>query len=430
MHILFLTDNFPPEVNAPASRTFEHCREWVKAGHKVTVITGAPNFPKGQVFSGYRNRWRSRETMDGIEVIRVWTYITANEGFLKRTLDYASFMITAIPAAVGVRGVDVIVATSPQLFTPCAAYVAGLLKRRPYVFELRDLWPESIRAVGAMKSSRLLDALEGLELFLYRRSAHVVSVTHAFKENLIARGIPAEKISVSTNGADLARFKPMPRDPALASSLGLAGKTVVGYVGTHGMAHALDTILRAAERLRHDPAAHDVRFLFLGDGAEKAALKARAADKGLDNVLFVDSVPRSEVVRYWSLVDLAVIHLKRTPLFETVIPSKLFECMAMGLPVLHGVSGESAAIVEREGVGVVFEPEDAEALSRHVLALSGDAERQADLSRRGVAAARRYDRSSLALEMLDTLRRVCGKRTSSGGHPLTAPVGSIHRDQP
>lgn len=406
MHIVFLSDNFPPEVNAPASRTFEHCREWVRAGHKVTVITGAPNFPAGKVFDGYANRWRTRETIQGIEVIRVWTYISANEGFLKRTLDYASFMVSAALAALDAQDVDVIVATSPHLLTPCAAYIAGLLKRRPYVFELRDLWPESIRAVGAMKNAWLLDALEKLELFLYRRAAHVVSVTHAFKENLIARGIEASKISVATNGADLAHFNPRPRDEALAAELGLSGKTVIGYVGTHGMAHALTTVLDAAEFVKTTDLAGDIRFLLLGDGAEKAALKAEAAARKLDNVVFADSVPRSEVVRYWSLIDISVIHLKRTPLFETVIPSKLFECMAMGIPVLHGVAGESATIVEREGVGVTFEPENASALARSIGDLVRDPKRRAEMSGMAVAAARRYDRTELAGVMLKTLERV------------------------
>ena len=409
MHILFLTDNFPPEVNAPASRTYEHCREWVKHGHKVTVITCAPNFPAGKVFSGYRNRLRSREVMDGIEVIRVWTYITANSGFLKRILDYASFAASAVPAGLGVRGVDVIVATSPHLFTPVAGYLTGLAKRRPYVFELRDLWPESIRAVGAMTSSRVLDLLEKLELFLYRRAAHVVSVTRAFKRNLEERQIPGEKISVVTNGADLARFNPMPRDETLAAQLGLKGKTVVAYVGTHGMAHALRTVLRAAERIKEQPEGQDIRFVLLGDGAEKAALKAEAAAKGLDNVLFLDSVPRTEVVRYWSLVDISVIHLKRTPLFETVIPSKLFECMAMGIPVLHGVAGESAEIVEREGVGLVFEPEDDAALAMLVLKLASDPKLRSELSRKGIEAARRYDRAVLAADMLEILQRLCSQ---------------------
>ncbi len=409
MHILFLTDNFPPEVNAPASRTFEHCREWVRRGHKVTVITGAPNFPKGELFAGYRNAWRARETMDGIEVVRVWTYITANEGFVKRTLDYVSFMASAIPAGLGIRDVDIIVATSPQLFTPCAAYVVSRLKRRPYVFELRDLWPESIRAVGAMRNARILDLLERLELFLYAKSGHVVSVTDAFKRNLISRGIDGGKISVRTNGADLSRFAPAGRDLALAEQTGLQSKLVVGYVGTHGMAHALDTVLAAAGRLQAMPQAQTghIHFMLLGDGAEKARLKEIAASQSLRNVTFLDSVPRQDVVRYWSLVDLAVIHLRRTPLFETVVPSKLFECMAMGIPVLHGVLGESAEIVQREGCGLLFEPENPEALVESVLRLARDPEGRKVMSERGRGAAQRYDRRTLAGEMLEDLRQVC-----------------------
>ncbi|MCX5652986.1 MAG: glycosyltransferase family 4 protein, partial [Planctomycetota bacterium] len=191
MHILFLTDNFPPEVNAPASRTFEHCREWVKAGHKVTVITCAPNFPKGRVFDGYRNKLWQRETIEGIEVIRVWSYITANEGFVRRILDYQSYMLSSFLASFFVRKVDVIVGTSPQFFTACSAYAVSLFRFRPYIFELRDLWPESIKAVGAMKNERAIRFLEAVEMFLYRKSARVVSVTRSFKDILVRRGIDA-----------------------------------------------------------------------------------------------------------------------------------------------------------------------------------------------------------------------------------------------
>lgn len=420
MHILFLTDNFPPEVNAPASRTFEHCREWLKLGHRVTVITCAPNFPQGRVFEGYRNRLWSRETMAGIDVIRVWTYITANEGFLKRTLDYASFLVAAVPASLFVHDVDIIVGTSPQLFTACAAFAAGLVKRRPYVFELRDLWPESIRAVGAMRAPFVLDRLEALELFLYRRAAHVVSVTHAFRRNLIGRGISGEKISITMNGADLARFRPQPRDEELAAELGLKDRLVVGYVGTHGMAHALGAVLRAAERLQTHPEGADVRFLFLGDGAQKKALMAEAAERKLTNVLFVDSVPRDEVVRYWALIDIAVIHLKRTPLFETVIPSKLFECMAMGIPVLHGVAGESAELVTREEVGLVFEPEDDGALADRVIEAARDPALRDRLSQNAIAASRAYDRSVLAQDMLETLKRACGQSVARPAGAMSA----------
>lgn len=407
MHILFLTDNFPPEVNAPASRTFEHCREWVAAGHRVTVITCAPNFPRGKLYEGYRNRLFAREEMAGIEVIRVWSYITANEGFLRRSLDYLSYMVSAVLAAPRVRDVDVIVGTSPQFFTACAGRLVGLIKGRPFVFELRDLWPESIKAVGAVKDGVLIRMLEGLEMKLYGGAAAIVSVTNAFRDTLIARGVGAAKIHVVTNGADLSRFAPRPRDDALACQLGFEGKFVVGYVGTHGMAHALDTVLQAADRLRDR---QDIGFLFLGDGAQKAALKAKAAEMGLSSVVFVDSVTKDQVPRYWSLLDGSIIHLKRTELFTTVIPSKLFECMAMGLPVLHGVAGESADIVRREECGVVFEPENAEALAREILALRGDPARRNAMSKAGVAAARRYDRSALAARMLDVLEETAAGR--------------------
>lgn len=406
MHILFLTDNFPPEVNAPATRTFEHCREWVGAGHKVTVITCAPNFPKGQVYPGYRNRLIGRETMAGIEVLRVWTYITANEGFLKRTIDYASFLNALAPAVLKVRGVDIIVGTSPQLFAPLAALIASRMKRCPYVFELRDLWPESIRAVGAMKNERILGWLEALEMMLYRQSAAIVSVTDAFVENLASRGIPRDKLHVITNGADLSRFTPRGRDEALAARLGLSGKFVAGYVGTHGMAHGLATLLEAARQIDSHPDMRHVRFLFLGDGAEKSTLVTMANEMGLENVVFLDSVPRDEVASYWSLLDASIIHLKRTPLFETVIPSKLFECMAMGLPVLHGVAGESAAIVEREGNGIVFEPENAAALSAGLRRLVHDPDLRDRLARRGPIAAQAYDRKALAARMLSVLETV------------------------
>lgn len=403
MHILFLSDNFPPEVNAPATRSFEHCREWVKAGHQATVITCAPNFPRGEVFAGYRNRLWQSEELEGIRVIRVWSYITSNEGFTRRILDYTSFLVTATIAALFVRRVDVIVGTSPQFFTACAACAVSLTKRRPWVFELRDIWPESIRAVGAMKDSRILDFLERLELFLYRRAARVVSVTHAFRDNLIFRGIDGDKIDVITNGVDLERFTPRPKDAELAGQLGLEGRFVAGYIGTMGMAHGLDTLLDTAALLRENPAASDIRLLLLGDGAQRRHLMKRAEREGLENVLFLETVPKSEVARYWSLLDVAIIHLRASPLFETVIPSKLFECMAMGLPIIHGVMGESAKIVEDNEVGVTVAPENPEEMAAVLLRLASDHALCNRLAQNGPKAAQDYDRKILARPMLDIL---------------------------
>lgn len=409
MHFLFLTDNFPPESNAPASRTFEHCSEWVRAGHQVTVITCVPNFPKGKVFDGYRNRLWLQEVMAGIRVIRVWSYITANEGFVKRILDYQSFMLSATLAAPFVRGVDVVVGTSPQFFTACAAYLVSRIKRIPFVFELRDMWPESIKSVGVMKDSAVFRILEYLEMFLYRKAARIVTVTHAFKETLICRGIDGTKVDVVTNGVDLSHFAPRTKDAELVQKLGFRGMFVAGYIGTHGMAHALETLLEAAKTLQKTPGAENVRLLFLGDGARKQDLKTQAQAMGLDNVLFLDSVPKDQVVRYWSLLDVSVIHLRKTALFTTVIPSKLFECMGMGLPVLHGVAGESADIVRREQVGEVFESENAQQLVAGLMRMRDQSDTFSSYQCNALAAAKRYDRKNLALTMLQVLISLKGK---------------------
>jgi glycosyltransferase involved in cell wall biosynthesis len=411
MHILFLTDNFPPEVNAPASRTFEHCREWVKAGHQVTVVTTAPNFPTGRVFAGYRNKLRQSELIEGMQVIRVWSYIAANAGFLKRTLDYVSFMVAATFAALFVRRIDVVVATSPQFFTAMAGFFVGALKRRPWVFELRDLWPESIKAVGAMKEGATLRFLVWLEQFLYRHADAIVCVTQSFRQHLISRGIEAGKISVVTNGVSLGQFIPRRRPEKLARAYGLSDCFVAGYIGTHGMAHGLDTLLEAASLLASMPEAGNIRIVLLGDGAEKERLKQRA--NGMTNVVFLESVAKSEVADHWALLDASIVHLRKDELFKTVIPSKIFEAMAMGIPLLHAVEGESAAIVREEGVGLLIEPENPAALAESILKLASDAKLCGEFSTQGLAAARRYDRGNLALALLNDLEDVAAGRALS-----------------
>jgi len=399
MKILFLSDNFPPEVNAPASRTFEHCRRWVTAGHEVTVITCAPNFPRGKIFPGYKNHWQKWETMEGIRILRVWSYIAPNKGFTRRILDYVSYMTTAILASPSTGKADVVIGTSPQFFTVCAAWVVSCLKRAPFVFELRDLWPESIRTVGAMKDGIAIRLLEQLELFLYRRSSAVISVTRSFKKNLIDRGIAPEKISIVTNGVDLERFQPKPKHKSLETSLGLEGKLVAGYIGTHGMAHDLGTVLEAAGTLLKHPKGADFHFLFLGDGADKIRLEKFAKEKKLSNVTFIDSVPKEDVPNYWSLLDISIIHLRRTDLFKMVIPSKIFECMGMGIPILLGVEGESAEILNETQVGRTFTPSSPKALADSLIDIITNRKCLDSWSANGPKAALTYDRNSLASEM-------------------------------
>lgn len=404
MRILFLTDNFPPETNAPATRTFEHARRWVRAGAQVTVVTTAPNFPAGKLMGGYRNRLVQRERLEGIDTIRVWSYITANEGFALRTLDYLSFMVTSFLSALFVRRPDVIVCTSPQFFTACAAYLLSIFKRRPFVFELRDLWPDSIIAVGAMKESPSTRALRRLEYFLYRKAARIVSVTNSFKAVLSGNGIPPEKIAVVRNGADLVGFTPGPKAQALAERHALQGKFVVGYIGTVGMAHGLRTILDAAERLTSEDR---IAFMVVGDGAERTSLEAEARARGLSNVRFVGPVGKHEVADYWRLVDTALVLLLDRPAFRHVLPSKMFEAMATARPIVLGVLGESAELLEGAGAGLVIQPEDARALAEAVGRLARNPQWAGEMGKKG----RRFveaelDRDKLAAAMLDELRAV------------------------
>jgi glycosyltransferase involved in cell wall biosynthesis len=407
VRILFLSDNFPPESNAPATRLYEHATRWVRAGHEVTVITSAPNFPEGRLFPGYRNAWRQVEWMDGIRVMRVKTYITANEGFLKRTLDYLSFMLMATVMSVFERRPDVVVATSPQFFCAVAGWMVGVLKWRPFVFELRDLWPASITAVGAMRKSMVIRALEWVELFLYGRADAIVSVTESFREDLIARGVPGEKIHVVINGVDLDRYAPQPRDQALAREFGLEGKFVAGYMGTHGLAHALPKVLEAAERLRHRD---DIAFFFAGSGAERARVEQLVAERDLRNVRLIPRQPKERMPALWSLCDLAIVPLRDTPVFSTVIPSKIFEAMGMGVPILMSMpEGEATCIVRATGSGVCVPPEDPQAMSDAIEKLAGDPVGLAQLRENSRKAAPRFSRDQLALEMLKILESTVGK---------------------
>ncbi|MDN2657999.1 glycosyltransferase family 4 protein [Cobetia sp. 14N.309.X.WAT.E.A4] len=398
MRILFLSDNFAPETNAPATRLYDHAIRWVRAGHEVTVVTCAPNFPEGLVFNGYKNRWYSVEEIEGIRVVRVKSYITSNEGFLKRTLDYISFMCSGFVGGLFQKKPDIIVASSPQFFAAVGGWLLSVVRRKPFIFELRDLWPASIVAVGAMKDSRMIRMLERLELFLYRRARRIVAVTHAFKKDLIQRGIEGDKIDVVLNGVDLRQYSPVSPDCNLQHQYNIQDKFVVGYLGTHGMAHALDKVLDTAVYLRHR---EDIVFLFVGAGAAKTEIESKARDLNLQNVRFIPRQTKDVMPSYWSLCDLALIPLRDTPVFESVIPSKMFECMAMGIPVLMALpEGEATGILRESGAGICVPPEDPITMAKAIEQLQADTERRAAIRECALKAAQIYSRDRQAEKML------------------------------
>lgn len=399
MRILFITDNFPPEVNAPATRTFEHCKEWVKKGTDVTILTCTPNFPHGHVYEGYKNRLYQTEMMDGIRVIRVWSYIATNSGFFKRVLDYMSFAFMAF--LVGLfQKYDVVIATSPQFFTAWAGWGISKIRRKPWIFELRDIWPESIRAVGAMKHKRALDWLEIIELGLYKDADKVVAVTEAFKSNLIQRRINSEKIEVVTNGSNIDLFFPREKDYGLLQSLNLENKFIIGYIGTHGMAHTLDFIVQSISKIDDG----NIHFLFIGDGSMKKKIIEMASELSLKNITFLNPIAKEEVPRYLSIIDVSLAPLIKSDTFKTVIPSKIFEASAMGKPTLLGVEGQAQEIIEKYNAGICFVPEDENDFIEKVLLLKNDVNLYSNCVDGCEVLAKEYDRKKLADKMLNILR--------------------------
>ncbi len=401
MKILFLCDFFPPEVNAPASRAIEHLRRWVKNGADVTVVTCFPNFPQGRIYPGYKNGLRKVEMIEGIRVVRVWSYIAPNEGFVKRTLDQLSAAVTIFTAALFERA-DVIFATSPNFFTTAGGGVLSVLKRKPWIFELRDIWPESLVAVGVARKSRMIAFLEKIEMAMYRSATRVVALTPAFKTQLIRRGISAGKIDVITNGADLTLWKPRPKDHDWLERHNLQGKFILAYVGTHGLAHGLDFIVQTAA-LVPDPRIH---FLFVGDGGAKSEAVSLARELNLKNVTFLDSVPKAQVPAIIASSDVALVPLRRSDTFKTVIPSKIFESAAMRRPILLGVEGQAAEIVESHRAGICFEPESTASLLDAIKRISGSNEDYAQYQHGCERLADSFDRDRLASDLLGIIEQV------------------------
>ena len=404
MKILFFVDNFPPERNAQASRVFERACYWARWGHQVTVLTCAPNFPEGKVFEGYKNSWRRVETLDGIRVVRVKTFIAENAGKWMRIADFLSFMFSASFFSLFEGRPDVVVASSPQFFAAVGGWLSAKIKRVPFVFELADIWPASIVAVGAMRPGRFLRWMTTLELFLYWQSAAVVALTKAFKRDLVGRGISPDKIDVVINGVDLERFSPKPRNQALAEKWGIKPEHfVVGYIGTHGMAHALEKVLDAAEL----GAGTNVRFLFVGGGAARQKLVDEAQRRNLTNVILIPAQPKEQIGEFWSLCNVALVHLKDAPLFETVIPSKIFEAMGMGLPVLlASPKGEASEIVERQRAGLWAPAEQPEELLNAAVRLMDDRALYTQLRANSLASAPVFSREQQAQGMMAVLKRI------------------------
>ncbi len=419
MKILFFSHYFPPEVNAPANRTYEHCRRWAAAGHDVTVVTCVPNCPDGVAYEGYRSRFRRQETMvDGIRVVRVWTFLARNANSNRRIANFVSYLVTAVWTALWLKKPDIVVATSPQFFCGWAGVWAARLKRIPFVLEIRDIWPESIAAVGAMRNGKRFRFLKWLERRMYRAASHIVAVGTGYRDQITPK-VPEmqEQISVIPNGVDGEYYRPQPADDALLEQHGLTDKFVCSYVGTIGMAHGLDVVVRAAKRLQQANR-KDIAFMIVGDGATRSALERQVADAGVEDfVAFTGRLPKEKMPNVLASSGCCLIHLHGTKLFETVIPSKIFETMAMQRPIIMGVRGPAREIVMEAGGGIPMTPESAEELAQIVTQLADDRDNAIEIGRDARKfVLEHYNRDDLATAYLELLDRVA---KAANGKSLT-----------
>jgi glycosyltransferase involved in cell wall biosynthesis len=406
MKILYISQYFPPEMGAPAARAVELSRHWAAAGHEVTVLTGFPNHPTGVVPAEYRNKFRRlvfREQTDGVNVVRSWLLPFPNRKFYERMLNYSSFCVSAAATGLFVSKPDVVIATSPQLLVGLSGWWVAHWKRVPFVFEVRDLWPESLAAVGLGDGKSFLHrALATIAGLLYRHSDRIVVVTPAFQDYLVQHWqVPRQKISIIENGVETHLFAPQ-TNTELRTELGGDGKFVVSYIGTMGMAHGLETILEAAAQVRTPNP--EILFLVVGEGAEKQRIVNRARELGLNNLRFVEQQPREKIPAYIGASDVCLVLLKKTELFKTVIPTKMLEFMSCARPVILGVEGQARSILEEARGGVAIDPENYDALVHAIRYLAANREMAGRLGRNGREyIVRNYSRRQTAEKYILTL---------------------------
>jgi len=408
MKILYVSQYFPPEMGAPAGRAAELSRLWAEDDHEVTVLTGFPNHPTGIVPPKYRPEFRrlvARETYHGVNVIRTWLLPFPNRKPYERMLNYSSFCVSSAATGVFLHRPNVVIATSPQLLVGLSGWWLARCNGVPFVFEVRDLWPESLAAVGmGSHDSPLHRSLAKIAGFLYRSCDRLVVVTPAFKEYLVEHWqVPEEKIFVVENGVETSLFSRLAPNLAIRRELGAEEKFVASYIGTMGNAHGLETLLEAATLLRER--APNVLFLLVGEGAEKARIVSLARSRGLANVRFVGQQAREKIPAYITASDACLVLLKKSELFKTVLPTKMLEFMSCARPVILGVDGHARKVLEQANAGIFITPEDPAALADAVMQLADDPALRESLGRNGRQHVLQYfSRQHTAKIYLDVLQ--------------------------
>lgn len=418
MRFLILTQFFEPEVGATQVRLSSLCKELVRLGHRVEVVTGMPNHPTGRIFPSYRGRLFCTELIGGVTVRRTWVYPGNKSGF-QRVLNYLSFMVTCFWGLAVAHRPDYVFVDSPPIFLGIPGRLAAWWWRRPLVFNVADLWPDSIRDLGVMKDGLFLRLASVLERWIYRTADYVTAVTEGIREALLQRKcVPGEKLLFLPNGVDTELFAPRAQDARWKHSLGLSGKRLAIYAGNHGFAAGAEVIIEAASILRDYSSIH---FVFVGDGPEKPRLKRMAERLELSNVSFFDSVALHRLPRWISIADVALVTLRKSGVTGGARPAKAFVMMACGKPIVLAAEGEAQRLIEEAEAGLVTPPGDGESFARAIQTLLGDpalAKRFGESGRRFVCS--RFQWSHLVrnwLEQLDRGKQILDTRETLYGTP-------------
>jgi len=406
MHILLVHQAFMTGHEAGGTRHYELARHLIQSGHRFTAIASTVSYLTGQRHSG--EGWLTRKQEDGITIYRSYTYPALHRSFVHRVVSFLSFMASSLLAGIRVKGVDVVWGTSPPIFQGISAWLLARLKRVPFVFEVRDLWPAFAVDMGVLRHPLLIWAAEWLERFLYHHADHLVVNSPAYVDHLQSKGVPSDRVTLVPNGVETSMFDPAKDGAAVRHEYDLDGRFVVLYAGAHGPPNDLGIVLQAAKRLRDRS---DIAFVLIGDGKDKQNLMRQAEEMALPNVYFIPAQPKSRMPELLAAADAGLAILKDIPMFTTTYPNKVFDYMAAGRPTVLAIDGVIREVIEAADGGVFVPPGDPGALAKAVSDLADDREqcRRMGRSARAYVEAH-FERRDQALKLETALERVCRER--------------------
>lgn len=406
MHVLLIHQAFVSPDEPGGTRHYELARHLVGHGHRFTIVASILSYLTGQRTIAHRGLIAA-QNLGGVRVLRAYAYPALHRSFFWRVVSFLSFMLTSIGAALRAGSVDIVMGTSPPIFQAVSAWLVAAIRRRPFLLEIRDLWPEFAIGLGVLANPVLISLSRWLECFLYARATHILVNSPAYRDYLLGKGISAVKISLIPNGVDPAKFDPDAQNASVRQQWQLGEKFVVTYAGALGMANDIQTILQAANRL-HDRS--HIHFLLVGDGKERSNLEALARQMNLPNVTFAGALPKSQMRDVLAASDACVATLKDIPMFRTTYPNKVFDYMAAGRPTILAIDGVIRQVVEAAKGGIFVSPGDDAALADAVRSLSQDRQRARAMGRAGrLYVIEHFNRHRHAEQFEELVQRLAGQ---------------------